>query len=216
MTNNHKEEVMEENIYARKTHNSWKVIGIVFIVLAVVAVSVATFFGLKYFDMQNDINNRNNEIDTLTAQVADLQSQIANQKKTGTETETKTNKNYLVIEEWGVKAAIPEGLTDVYYQVDGDYAYIVARPATDASPFVLDVANNVKQYSLVALTRSEDSDSHASAGTLASSVKIGNYYFFVSGAQAYMGLFGNTDADHEMETNVQTMLVDMLKNIEAK
>ena len=204
---------MEQSTYTSKPNKKWKVIGIIFIVLTVIAMAGGTFFGIKFFDMRKDLDNRNAQIETLTTQITDLEKQLSAQQASGATDE----EGYLVIKEWDIKAPLPAGLTDVYYQIEGDSAYIVARPATDASPYVLDVANNVKQYSLVALSRSSDSDqSHASAGTLVNSVHIGGYYFFVSGAQSYHGLFGTTDADHEMETRVQSMLVDMLKGIEAK
>jgi hypothetical protein len=98
---------METNITNPKIKNTWKPIAITAIVASLLLACSTIFFALNNNQVQD-----NNETDTGEGEQAS--------SNTGSdESETLTDTaNYFVVNEWGVKFAIPEGLESPIYRID--------------------------------------------------------------------------------------------------
>jgi hypothetical protein len=174
--------------------NKWKVVGIVFIIISIVAVVAAVLLWTKNLEVQ--FPNR-----AGGPQLRPGGSELipgGNEMSRGTD---------LTITEWNVSITVPKSLTDVHYVVNGDNAFFVARSASVDLNYADGVLDNIQRYALATLTRAtSDANSEYSQST----VKLGDYYYLTTGAQGVTELYGTTEADHRVEAIVRDAVVEML------
>jgi hypothetical protein len=179
--------------------NNWKVVGVVFIIISVVALAAAVFLGVKYLDVTGSRPGQPGGFGQFPSGADGPQLRPG-----GDEASRGTD---LAITEWDVSITVPKSLTDVHYVVNGDNAFFVARSASVDLTYATGVLDNIPQYALATLTRAtSDANSEYSQST----VKLGDYYYLTTGAQGVTELYGATEADHRVEAIVRDMVVEML------
>ena len=200
---------MRDGTYLGKQRNGWKVIGIIFIIITICAVSVGMFFGLKYFDMKTNLDDKDTQISSLTSQITALNSQQ------NTATNIDTNTEQLIITEWGLKATIPAGITEVQYVIEGDTAHFIAKPASDTVMYAPGVTEDILTHSIVSMRRSTSGANEAVPGEFQSNnVELGGYHYLLGAAQGVLGIYNTSTGESDLEHGVIDQLIPMLKAVE--
>jgi hypothetical protein len=200
---------MESNIYIDKRRSGWKIVGVIFIVITIIALAAGVFLALKYMDDKNQITDQQNKISQLSGEVEGLKTKLAEAEAQKT---TDTSGVSLAIKEWDIKITLPDSIVDVQYAIDSNNVYFIARPASGNVKYAPGVLDDVKGYALATLTRST-SNTIGGLATGQAGIKIGDYYYFVSGAQGILEIYGTTDADYKAEATVRDALVKALETV---
>jgi hypothetical protein len=182
--------------------NGWKVTGVVFIVVSVLALAAVAFLGVRYLDLTSARPGQPGGMGQFPDGAEGPQLRPG-----GDETRLGTS---LEISQWNVAINVPSLLTDVHYVVEGDNAYFVARSSSVDLAYVAGVLDNVPQYALATLTRaSSDADAEHSQ----SATKLGDYYYLVTGAQGVQEIYGTTETDYRVEAIMRDAMVEALGTV---
>ena len=113
-----------ENNQINQPKNVWKPIAIVAISVSVILLGLSIFLLVQNSNQRAQINSQNDKSD-VSDQTED-NTNVDKKPDTDISDNSQTSTDYLVIEEWGVKFKIPEGLQDpIYsYSLDDHGGYI--------------------------------------------------------------------------------------------
>jgi hypothetical protein len=119
----------------------------------------------------------------------------------------QNDAQYLVVEEFGVRFALPDDLTDVRYVVDGDTARFFAKPAASSVEYRDDyegVSSSGGEYHLATLYRSSDSTRYVAGDIPVEGKKLGDSYYYtgwsfsgLATGRGFAGLYFDEACDNE-------------------
>ncbi|MCL2869889.1 hypothetical protein FWF48_03760 [Candidatus Saccharibacteria bacterium] len=196
----------------KKPKNKWKIVGIIFIILALLLGGAGGFIAYKFLNQKDELDSKQTALDKAKADLKIAQNKEAEDNTTVAETESA---NYLTIKEWGIKFKIPDTLKNVTYTITGDSALVVAaNNPSKLTPFTGYACSGQKSNAAIARSKQDDITVN---GNKMSSVKIGDYYYAVTGRQQSMTCGDTTqNSEDEFAFNIITAnIVFMVGNPQA-
>ncbi len=184
--------MQDDNIQSLEPKKSSKAMKWTLVILLVVVVGVVGYFGYtKYKQQNNQLAEKQSQIANLQADKAKLEAD-----KKAAEEATSADNDYFVIKEWGVKFK-SGSLTDLAYAMkDNKYAYFSTNSimSSDISSRRQDI-NSVNcsplGTSMAILARGKKGESINGQpdpvfnyDQVKGAIKVGDYYYVISHAQA--------------------------------
>ena len=181
--------------------NRWKKVGIISVVLLLVSAGASGYSVWQYIDQRSEIDRLQNELMETQNELRALQDTEAND--TDTE-EANGSDNYLVVEEWGVRYRIPDGVNEVSYEIsvseDG-----VRTLNVESMVATCQVAVSVTRHS-----SRPDVSADMGAGRGHAVFQSGQWWYQIQGISQTLVDACTNEADVQQATNLVDRLIEMV------
>lgn len=193
----------------KKNHKILKIVGFSLLGLfTAVSLGLFIFVWLQNQSLQSKIADKDGEISKLTVQVSEL---TANQESASRST-NDSEKQYLVLEDWGIKFKLPQTESEIVYykeEANGVEYYDFTTRRVEALGGICaesDDQGSVTRLGSISRSSTKNED-HPSAYAINDNEPLGDYYYYNSGAQSLCA-----DASPEIQAEDRKLVNDMLMN----